>query len=243
MLYPLKRIAPSLYAINNIYTLINKFIEKKKEESLTKLEFRIDYCEISKSFRHFLHYFTECLNDKRKCNKTNSYQIPYHFGSYDDFKNMNVSVNDNIRFDIAIFNNFLTPNTRFESFKKNIIGIIECLTNKGLLIIFGPNLKGKSKYVEYYNNLHSFLCSYQYKTKSHRWGYLSQIINYPSVKTSLNQQNKNDISNFYENILAVLFSSPNLTMDYKTQFKNKARENPRIKDSWSAMIYQKKFRR
>jgi hypothetical protein len=233
--------SPSLYAMNNFYSIINRFFESNIDNETRKITYRIDYCEVSSNFRQFLHHFTEYLNDERRCEKNNFYSIPYHFGSFEDFSKMIVSKNDNIRFNIAIFNNFLTPNTSFENFKGNIQGIIECLTNKGVLIIFGPDLKGKSRYRDYYYKLNKFLIKYRYKTKTKRLGYVKQVKFYESKKTIFNQNSIEILRKFYSLILKMLGSSSKLSQDFRNQFINKSKENPRIKDKWSAMIFQKRY--
>ena len=235
--------SPSLYAINNIYSVINKFFEKKYDNENMKIRYRIDYCEESHNFRQFLHHFTEYLNDERRCEKNNIYSIPYHFGSFGDFSKMNVSKNDHTRFDIAIFNNFLTPNTSFENFKENIEGVIECLTKKGVLIIFGPDLKGKSRYKDYYYSLNKFLSKYHYKTKTKRFGYVNQVEFYESKKTLYSKQSKETLRNFFSFTLKMLASSPKLREDFRIQFKNKSKKNPRTKDKWSALIFQKRYKK
>lgn len=232
--------SPSLYAINNLYSIINKFF-KDNYDGKMKLRYTIDYCERSNNFRQFLHHFTEYLNDERFCEKNNFYLIPYHFGSFKDFSTMIVTKNDSVRFDIAIFNNFLTPKTSFENFKENIKGIIECLTKKGILIIFGPDLNGKSDYRDYYYTLNKFLVKYRYKTKTKRSGYLNQINFYESNKTIFNQNSVEALKKFYSFILKMFGSSPKLSQDFRNQFINKSKKNPRIKDRWSAMIFQKRY--
>ena len=234
--------SPSLYAINNFYSIINNFFEKNCVNEIKKIIYKIDYCEVSSNFRQFLHHFTEYLNDDRKCEKKNFYSIPYHFGSFEDFSKMNVSKYDNIRFDIAIFNNFLTPNTSFEIFKENIIGIIESLTKNGVLIILGPDLKGKSRYRDYYYGLSKFLIRYHYKTKTNLLGYVKRVKFYESKQTTLDQNSIESLKEFYSFIFKMLGSSKELNKDFRKQFINKSKKNFHIKDKWSAIIFQKRYK-
>ena len=103
-------------------------------------------------------------------------------------------------------------------FKENIIGIIESLTKNGVLIIFGPDLKAKSRYRDYYYELSRFLIKYHYKTMTNFLGYIRQVKFYESKQTTLDQKSIESLKEFYSFILKMLGSSKELDRDFRNQF-------------------------
>ena len=140
--------APALYAVSDMYNLINIFGQDKDIESLRNLQFQSDYVERSDSFRHWLHCFTEYVNYH---SDTYPWHVPYHHGNFHDFQGIQlkraiyrhnlltsyVYREINLSYDIIILSNFLTDESQLETFREAIHQSVLRLRNGGLLVVVG----------------------------------------------------------------------------------------------------------
>jgi hypothetical protein len=76
--------AVALYSLSDMLNLLICYGIENDIDVLKNLEFNFDYIEKSIGFRNFLHEFTEFINYNQR-----KYSIPYHHGSFWDFKGLN----------------------------------------------------------------------------------------------------------------------------------------------------------
>ena len=133
-----------LFALSDHFQCLNK-IEKNILCTVNP-----DYVEQSKGFRQFMHHFVEYSLQNGK-----QYLVPFHFGRTEDALDISFSErypykNYKYRYDITVFNNFLTTKKFTEKCSDTLKNICKYTRNHGLVIVMGATEKS-DKYKEIYN--------------------------------------------------------------------------------------------
>jgi len=133
-----------LFALSDHFQCLNK-IEREVACTVNP-----DYVEQSQGFRNFMHHFVEYALQNEK-----QYLVPFHFGRTKDA--LDISFSEYVsnykcikyRYDITVFNNFLTTKKFTERCADTLKKICKYTRNHGLIIIIGAPEKSK-KYREIY---------------------------------------------------------------------------------------------
>lgn len=141
-----------------LFALSDHFQNLNKIEKEISCIFNSDYVEQSQGFRNFLHYFVEYALTKGK-----QYLVPFHHGRTSNV--FDIEFNELIeswstsrqgkyryykyRYDVVVFNNFLTTKGFVESLDNILHKICRYMRSYGLIIIIGASSKSK-KYREIY---------------------------------------------------------------------------------------------
>lgn len=153
-----------LYALSDYFTEIN--IIKGKEVCT----FNLDYAEKSKGFRYFMHHFSEEAMRKGK-----QYYVPFHLGRVFDFqditfnetyerligvigKTRRIYDQKKYRYDIVVFNNFLTTKDFLEQIRYKIRLTGKFMRNNGLIIVIG-SASDNGEYKDIYSKIDNILFS------------------------------------------------------------------------------------
>lgn len=130
--------AQVLFALSDHFQNLNK-IEKEVLCTVNP-----DYVEQSWGFRQFLHHFVEYALDRGK-----QYLVPFHMGRTENafdikfIENMSTYRRIKYRYDITIFNNFLTTKNFTEKYSDILKQICKYTRNHGLIIIIGATEKSE----------------------------------------------------------------------------------------------------
>lgn len=157
--------APTLYALSDMYDLIKMFGAEKDIEPLKGINFKSDYVERSKNFRSWLHFFTEYIN---MTSEQYHWDVPYHHGSYDDFKNIQLTRKIyrhnrftsylyrefKLSYDLIMLSNFLTTEEQLGNFKDEIYQSVLRLRNRGIFLVVGAT---GQPYPAIYDQLTNFI--------------------------------------------------------------------------------------
>jgi SAM-dependent methyltransferase len=157
---------PALFALSDIYALIDEFAQARDLKTLTNVDYRPDYAELSQAFRQWLHHFTEFVNENTEGTK---WVVPYHTGSFTDFHNIEFNRYESklafsserglsvrlqkrrYRFNVVILSNFITTEDAANQYREQLYQSALFLRNRGLLLVVGApsNLpKYKNIYVQ-----------------------------------------------------------------------------------------------
>lgn len=141
--------AQTLFALSDFFKELG--IIDNKEHSINA-----EYVEQSSGFKNFLHYFVEFAICKGK-----QYSVPYHFAKSSDafsipFEEYYHPWYDNeklfktkSRYDVVVFNNFLTNIDFVKSFSQQLKRICKFTRNNGVIIVIGANEQSE-KYSKIY---------------------------------------------------------------------------------------------
>ena len=155
---------PSMFAASDFFVHVLGTGEKL-DEGWGNQGFAIDYVEKSKSFRNWLHHFTEYANVASRSGRP--WWVPFHHGSFHDFKELKFTsthyetqhdddgdlitrpVTKKHRYDLVVFSNFLTTNDQVKSFSKELQDCARYLRHKGIMLVVGAR-GTDTKYEEVY---------------------------------------------------------------------------------------------
>lgn len=132
-----------------LFALSDHFQNLNKIEKQVLCTFNPDYAEQSQGFRNFLHHFVEYALGKKK-----QYLVPFHWGRTQDafdisFRDYTPFYNTKYRYDLVVFNNFLTQKGFVEEYADTLRKICKYMRNHGMVIIIGASDKSE-KYQEIY---------------------------------------------------------------------------------------------
>lgn len=141
-----------------LFALSDHFLSLNRIEGKTLCSMNPEYVEQSSGFRNFLHHFVEFAHFQGV-----QYLVPFHLGrtkdvfgiTFDecktDFWRTHKNHNNTIkyRYDITVFNNFLTTKVFVEKLADTLREFCKYTRNHGLIIVIGASEKSK-KYKEIY---------------------------------------------------------------------------------------------
>lgn len=170
---------PSMFALSDFYV---RTLRKgtSRDTDWGQQGFNIDYVERSRSFRGWLHHFTEYVNDH--CPTEVPWWVPFHHGKFYDFSgiqfdsaHLETTYNDHgdsrtrevkvkRRFDLIVMSNFLTTKGQVQSFSQELQDCARYLRHNGIMIIVGATNRSK-KYQEVYDELKQLILDGRYSNR------------------------------------------------------------------------------
>ena len=194
-----------------LFALSDYFSELNCIDGSANIFLKSEYVERSEGFRNFLHRFVEFAMMKEK-----RYLVPFHFAKSTDA--FNIPFNETVpswykrsrdikiksRYDIVVFNNFLTNPDFMNTFTEQLKTICRFIRNNGLLIVIGARNQ-LPKYAEVYSIIQSIVL----RRFNHRkfFGYWSKIVD-REYDYKYDDQFGEELRKHYEHIVSFLKMTP-----------------------------------
>jgi len=162
--------APSLFALNDIYSILSFYIEKTGLSIITrKISVDSDLIELSENFKNFVrnfrfyhnnHFIKEIREFKENITERQNLKTPLQI-SISSLDKYNYKEYPH-KFDIIIFSYFLVSEERIGTFEQQIIDFCHALNKNGIFIIVGSTgqiKKIKEKLSAIFKNFKNFVIS------------------------------------------------------------------------------------
>jgi len=236
---------PALYAISDVYNSLIKFGFASGDKTLQRIKFKSDYVESSNGFRHWLHLFTEIANYQ---NNNNQWQVPYHFGTFYDFTDIEFNIKnqfqgktyiDRKRYNLIVFSNFLTELEQIPKWTPQIRNCFKYLRNKGKLLTVGGT---GNEYKQIYAELDEILLNFNYSDEFNIGKCKKLDVRKKHLIFDLSDRYGQRLKEYYRTVYQIFErynATSEMSEEVKKYFNNYISEKTGKPKKWDMNIYDK----